>query len=519
VEDVARLPVLGQIVRQRWRLLIVLGSLGAIVGFGLSLLFSPGYEAGSKVLLYGALAKEELASEAEIAMSGSVLDRTAAELRWGVSSAVLRDSVHAAVSDGNVIEITGTARSRDRAMQLTERATQEYVAVSSKLKNDAVEASAVSLRDQLDAARKRKDEATTQLAEVQASPVLNEPTPEGAQAKAEVQRLQNVLVTEQAEIDQITKRTQDLSGGATDARSRMAVIEPVAVRGAATPTLLHFVLGGIVLFVLIGAFGLLVAARTDRRLRDSAAIAAALGAPVLATVDVSVDGRAVSADVPKVVTGRGAWLRGLLLGESGRPTSVASERERLDEELRFRRVLARLRRAAAANLRLLVVIAGDDLPARHAVVHLAASATADRTPVTVVTDDLVLSELVEQVAEGAKEAEGMAGGDALPITVRSSTELAPVAGRTVLRVVDVLPARPTVPDCGQVAGTLVVVAAGTRTGWELVGIGEACLDAGHPVLGAIVVSGVHLAAPAETTAATESGSEPVRAGTSGEKGP
>jgi hypothetical protein len=45
--------------------------------------------------------------------------------------------------------------------------------------------------------------------------------------------------------------------------------------------------------------------------------------------------------------------------------------------------------------------------------------------------------------------------------------------------------RPTVPG-EPVPGVLAVVTAGTRTGWELVGIAEACADAGHQVLGVVV---------------------------------
>jgi hypothetical protein len=60
--------------------------------------------------------------------------------------------------------------------------------------------------------------------------------------------------------------------------------------------------------------------------------------------------------------------------------------------------------------------------------------------------------------------------------------------RTVLRVIDVSAARPAVPDCGRVSGALVVLTAGTRTAWELLGITEACADAGHQVVGAFVTN-------------------------------
>jgi hypothetical protein len=57
--------------------------------------------------------------------------------------------------------------------------------------------------------------------------------------------------------------------------------------------------------------------------------------------------------------------------------------------------------------------------------------------------------------------------------------------RLTLKVWEVDASRPTVPD-EAVPGVLAVVTTGTRTGWELVGITEACSDAGHEVLGVVV---------------------------------
>lgn len=48
---------------------------------------------------------------------------------------------------------------------------------------------------------------------------------------------------------------------------------------------------------------------------------------------------------------------------------------------------------------------------------------------------------------------------------------------------------------------VVVLTAGTRTGWELVGIAEACADARHRVLGAIVTQRTE---PADTNPGTSS---------------
>jgi hypothetical protein len=41
-----------------------------------------------------------------------------------------------------------------------------------------------------------------------------------------------------------------------------------------------------------------------------------------------------------------------------------------------------------------------------------------------------------------------------------------------------------------VSGALLVLTVGTRTALELVGIAEACADAGHEVIGAVVIQPV-----------------------------
>ena len=126
-DDVVRLSVVGALVRRRWRLLAAFAAIGALVGFGLSFVVSPGFAASSKVLLKGQLDKNQLLTETQIATSLSVLDRVAVDLKWGVSGLDLQGDVTATVLDGNVLEITGVASTSDRARQLTDRAAADYV--------------------------------------------------------------------------------------------------------------------------------------------------------------------------------------------------------------------------------------------------------------------------------------------------------------------------------------------------------------------------------------------------------
>ena len=79
------------------------------------------------------------------------------------------------------------------------------------------------------------------------------------------------------------------------------------------------------------------------------------------------------------------------------------------------------------------------------------------------------------------------GTDPINVDVSTSPEQSRSTHAAVLSVVPVSAARPTVPDSRDVSGVLAVVTSGTRTAWELLAIAEACLDAGCPVAGALVV--------------------------------
>ncbi|MDP8927022.1 MAG: exopolysaccharide biosynthesis protein, partial [Actinomycetota bacterium] len=286
-DDVVRLSVVGQIVRRRWRLLTALAAVGALLGVGASLLFSPGYESASKVLLQGPREEEEVVTEAQIAMSSVVLDRTAAALGWDVTGAELRDSVTAEALDGNVIEIRGTAESPDRAQQLTDRAAQEYVAFSTQLVTGATDASAQALQERRETLQQRVAETNRRIAELEGSAAPGAPTVEGAEAGAELKRLRRTLADAMAELDDLDEREQEAKAEAAFSRAGIVVMEP-AVRPSspAEPTLVQFIAGGTVLFFLLGVVAHLVAARADRRLRSASEIAAALGSPVVGSADV-----------------------------------------------------------------------------------------------------------------------------------------------------------------------------------------------------------------------------------------
>ncbi|PXY32093.1 exopolysaccharide biosynthesis protein [Prauserella muralis] len=422
-DDVVRLPVIGRILRRRWRLLAALAVLGALLGAGASALFSPGYETTTRVLLQGPREPDELFTEAEVASSAQVLDRTAAALRWGVTGAELRESVTAEVVDGNVIEISGTADTPEKARQLADRVADEYVAFTTQLATDTAGTAAELRERQREAVRRQAEETYQRISELQQE-MSSGLTVETVQVRTELESLRNALTEAVQTLDEVD---------AAAVRSGIIVFERAALpTSAAAPTLLHFVGGGALLFLLAGVLGHLIAARTDRRLATEDEIAAAVNAPVLANIDVPVPDE----PAPEEPAARSwqARLRRFLLGTGPWNTpELPAPGDEHGRSVRYRRVLTRL-----PGRPVLVLVPDDDPAARQAAARLRETAVAD-----------------------------------------------PAGHRTPLHVLEVCLARPTVPD-GDYAGMLVVITAGTRTGWELVSLVEAGADAGLRPLGVVV---------------------------------
>jgi capsular polysaccharide biosynthesis protein len=425
-EDTVRLSMVGQVLKRRWRLLIVFAVLGAIAGAGASELFSPGYETSANVLLQGPRDADELLTEAQVAQSSVVLDRTAAGLRWGIAGKDLADDVSAQVAEGNIIEVTGRADTPERAQELADRVAQEYVTYSTQLLSDTADSAAQVSQEQQQNLRQQILDTNQRISDLHAS-AGDGTTIDSVGVRTELESLRTALSQAMTKIDELD---------AASTQAKMVVMGPAErPAGPAAPTMTHFAGGGAAAFFLVGLFGHLLTARSDRRLRGEAQIVSALGADVLGGVDV--------ADEPgdPAGTGRGA-LRRFFLGD--RDWYVPALPPPADEEgleIRYRRVISRLRESTPSGPsgvlpRVLVVVPDDDRAARRAAERLARTAAAG-------------------------------------------------PARATLRVVEVSAQRPIVADAN-VSGALVVITAGTRTGWELVGIHEACTDAGHDVLGVVV---------------------------------
>ncbi|MGD3111645.1 Wzz/FepE/Etk N-terminal domain-containing protein [Streptomyces sp. YGL11-2] len=453
-DDTIRLVTIGRIIRRRWRLLTVLAAVGALVGYGTSLLFPPSYTTSASVLLPGQWEERALLTQVDIATSSSVVDRAAAALGWrGVSGGELRDRVSATAADGNIITISGTADTPERAQQLSDQVVQQFVTFAARIAGDNTDPEAASRPEALRQMVAQTSRRITELADA-ADPGQ---TVESVQTRTELANLRTALQEAVNKLDQADPAAT---------KANMVVMGPAArPAGQAAPTRLQLIVAGALLFFLLTVIGHLTAARMSRRLRAEPEIAAALGSTLLGTVDVPGE-RPVHRP-----EGRGPRARiRRLLGVDVRwdiPTPQTSGDE-AGRQLRYRRVCARLRDQLPVPRRLLVVVPDGDEIARRAAWQLVAEAESDPSP--------------------------------------SSSG----RGYPVLQVVGVSVDRPMVPDRDNESGALVVLSAGSWTAGELAGIAEACADAKHEVVG-IVLAGTVWARPTRSAGRPREAATPALA--------
>lgn len=198
-DDTIRLVTIGRIIRRRWRLLTILAVVGALVGYGASLLFPPRYTTSASVLLPGAWEERELLTQQEVATSSVVVDRAAATLNWpGVSGNKLRDQVSATAANGNIIKISGTADTPKRAQQLSDQVAQQFVTFAARVVDDNTDPEATA---QLEALRQmvvQTNRRITDLADA-ADPGR---TVESVQSRTELEKLRTTLQEAITKLDQ-----------------------------------------------------------------------------------------------------------------------------------------------------------------------------------------------------------------------------------------------------------------------------------------------------------------------------
>ncbi|MFJ4716337.1 Wzz/FepE/Etk N-terminal domain-containing protein [Streptomyces sp. NPDC088785] len=442
-EDTIRLATIGRMLRRRWRLLAALAVLGALVGYGTSLVFPPRYTTTASVLLPGQWEERELLTQVDIATSSTVLDLAADKLHWSdVTGTDLQDRVVAKAADGNIIKISGTADTPKHAQQLADRTAEQFVVFAKQIAGGSADTEAATLRLAL---RKQVEAANRRITELARAADPGQ-TVEGVEARTSLEKLRTSLEEAMTKLDQADP-TSNTTG--------MVVMGPSARPvGEAAPTRAQLIGAGALVFLLAAVIGHLAAARMNRRPRTDREIATALGADLIGTVDVPDDRHAhrPQDDGTRARIGR-------FLGTDVRWDTPAPQRsgDEAGRRIRYRRVCARLRDRSGMSPRLLAVVPDGDAIAQDAAGQLVAEATAD-------------------------PAAGALGG-----------------GHPLLTVAPVSVDRPMVPDRASESGALIVVSAGTWTAAELSGIARACADGGHEIVGLVIAEPV-LAGPGRSAA-------------------
>ncbi|WP_424887010.1 Wzz/FepE/Etk N-terminal domain-containing protein [Streptomyces sp. XH2] len=362
-DDTIRLVTIGRIIRRRRRLLAILTVVGALVGYGTSLLFPPRYTTSASVLLPGQWEERALLTQAEIATSSVVVGRAAVTLGWtGVSSSKLRNQVSAKATDGNIIKISGTADTPKRAQQLSDQMAQQFVTFAARIAGDNSDSEAASGPEALRKMVVQTSRRITDLADAAGAGQ----SVESVQTRTELAKLRTALQEAVKKLDQAAPAAN---------KANMLVMGPAArPSGEAPPTRVQLIVAGALLFFLLAVIGHLTAARKSRRLRTEPEIAAALGSAPLGAVDVLGERPAHRPE------GRGPRARiRRLLGVDVRwdvpdPRACGDEAGR---QIRYRRVCARLRGRLPAPRRLLVVVPDGDETARRAAGQLVAEAGGD----------------------------------------------------------------------------------------------------------------------------------------------
>jgi capsular polysaccharide biosynthesis protein len=371
-DETIRLSVIGRLLRKRWPVLTALAVLGALVGFGSSALFSPGYRASTSVVLQGAPDSGQVTTQAQLATSTVVLERTTKRLDWPTTASTLKRSVSATTSTGNIVTVAGTASSPRRAKALSDQLAKQYVAFANKLAADAAAGSTqqlvrgqAALRTQIsgiDERIKTLDDTVSQGGSIGDTEVAGQ-----------LDALRSSL---DAAVTQLAQ-----AGSAPDAVTTAVVAPAHLPSRPAQPTLAELTAAGAVVFVLLGVLGHLLAARLDRRLRDKDEVAAALSAPVLGTVD---------APARKNARDTAGWRRQLrlLIRDDRTWNSTVPPTNATGRKARYLRVLAKLPDSRSRTAQTVILVAEDDPLARHASTRLVREGRGRGAPLRVLEVDV-----------------------------------------------------------------------------------------------------------------------------------
>jgi capsular polysaccharide biosynthesis protein len=294
-------------VRRRWRVAIGLLVVGLSTGVLLTWFQAPAYVARSLVLLPPVMDQKgnpvgRIETETLIVRSAEILDRAGKTFRPPVTSRALRDRISAQGLTPDVLEVRAEAGRPVDAKRLADAVVNEYVAYSNRSSTAEASANIALLQGQAhDLEQRVRDLESDILATTARLAGLDQSSAEGLRQAA----LLDSMRSAQAEA---SRQLAIANGRLADARLSdfgrrgTRVLQPAEVPKEASRPRPFWNIGASGLIGLVAGTVLALALdRNDGRLRRREAIAAAVGAPVVASLNVP---RRVSAAKCRVLVGR-----------------------------------------------------------------------------------------------------------------------------------------------------------------------------------------------------------------------
>ena len=317
-------------ISRRWRVVGVFLAVGLLAAFAYSALSPRRLVAHSLVLLPPApvdgstTPTRDMGTETRIATSSPVLEKAIRATGLRVSVDDLRQRVAASAVTSSLLEIQVADTSSRRAITFANAVARGYVAYSKQLGAQsgdtlvqALQARASELTGQLNAL---DAQATEQTAKVSA---LAPGTPAAASAGAELNALQGRQTTTALDLRDVNQQINSAKLNAAGETEGLRVLEPAT--SALGPSLLSSALPFLLAALVALAAGCAAALwrdRRDDRARRRQDIAAAIGAPVLASLQAR---RGSGSDSKAVVNQHGSQSDELTLRHLGRRLANGQE--------------------------------------------------------------------------------------------------------------------------------------------------------------------------------------------------
>lgn len=468
------------ILRRNRRTLLGAAALGAAAGVCSVVLWPPMYSSSSQVLLpqptpdaSGQTVTRDVATDVQIALSDRVLNPAGRTLSPPMDALTLTKQVEVKAPTTLLLEITGSAETPARAKAIARAVARSEVDFVSKAASSLTNAQEQLVDNRMKKLRASLATVNKEIKKTNARQEREDPaSAEGradATALAQLTAQQTSLVQQ---LDQLKDQKAQIqpSGGAT-------IIEDasLAKRPGLAWRYLLFGLVGLVLALVVGAVGLVLVGRRDRRLHYRDEIADAVGSAVIASL---------RSRVPRTVAGWrtlletyapgsvDAWalrqaLRQLVRGRSSSPGTA--QQERAGEALSHPSSVT-------------VLALSDDLRGLAVAPQLASYAASAGLLTRLVTAQrhdcaAALWAACSQPAEDEEVRPGLAVGT-------DAGDEEDVELTVVLAVLD--RRRPEIADLPDTSVTVLALSAGSATAEELARAAVTADDAGLDITGIIV---------------------------------